>query len=277
MNTRKYYSLRDLSQELNIPKSTIVKYKDYFPEFFTLHGDGKRKKFQEDALDILRTVRELREEKNLDWMEIRDMLNLRFEEKIAEPMALVEAPRPAPPAPAPASTARFDHLAHLFNAIAFEVMNLAGQTRALQQQQFSQAGNLARVEKSIDRLSHDVELVLLDLIRRDEASVQMHKTGAVEIKAQFASIQKTILTLSTALKSSAQPGATAAASNAESIRLIAEKIDRMAQQTDAGQGKLQALARENKLLKEKIREMEQPVRLEPERKPKKSFFSLSRK
>ena len=80
MSMKKYYSLRDLSQELNIPKSTIVKYKDYFPDFFKLYGDGKRKKFQEESLEVLRTIRELREEQKLDWLDIKDVLAERFTE-----------------------------------------------------------------------------------------------------------------------------------------------------------------------------------------------------
>jgi hypothetical protein len=60
MTNRKYYSLRDLSLELDIPKSTIVKYKDFFPEFFPMFGEGKRKKFDETAVDALKMIRDMR-------------------------------------------------------------------------------------------------------------------------------------------------------------------------------------------------------------------------
>lgn len=87
----KYYSLREIAQELQIPKSTIVKYKDYFTEFLPFVGEGKRKKLSEEGMELLREIRDLRENANLDWTQIRELLTERARQ--------AEAPQPPPPEP----------------------------------------------------------------------------------------------------------------------------------------------------------------------------------
>jgi hypothetical protein len=263
MNTRKYYSLRDLSQELNIPKSTIVKYKDYFPEFFVMHGDGKRKKFQDDALDILRTIREFREEKKLDWLEIKDLLHDQFSESAHT--APAEAPAAAPTgalavaAPDHATAAKIEHLAHMFNALAWEVINIGGQTRRLRQSQAAQAAALAKIENNITRLRRDVEALLLEIIHREDSTKKYLQSNIGEIKAQFTSIQKNIVALANGIKAVSKTDP----AQAEAIRALSEKIERIARQPDAGQDKYQALLKENKLLKEKLKQMDQVMHEAP--------------
>ncbi len=104
---KKYYTLREISQILDIPKSTIVKYKDHFGAFMRIVGDGKRKKFHEDSIETIRIIRELREDRNLDWLDIKDILQKRIEEGIVSTdtdtlvLQPVERPKTATPKAAP--------------------------------------------------------------------------------------------------------------------------------------------------------------------------------
>lgn len=275
MSVKKYYSLRDLSQELNIPKSTIVKYKDYFPDFFKLYGEGKRKKFQEESLEILRAIREMREEQKLDWLDIKDILAERFagnmEEAVEE--SAETAVVPASAAPSPGDSKRLEHLSHLFNALAFEIMNISGQSRQLQCRQDAQAAKLVKIETGLLRLNHAVELVLLDIMRRDGDTKKLMRDQMTEIRGQFSQVRKDMNALATginAVAKSRQP-----ALNADAILKLTEKIDRAAAapQQDGMQNKYQLLLKENKLLKDRLRELDaRPSSEPPPRPPRKTIL-----
>ena len=99
---KKYYSLREISAELGIPKSTVVKYKDYFSDFLKMSGDGKRKKFEDSAVTVLRAIRDLRENQRLDWLEIKDVLIREYGAPKPDAVTAVAISSPQGASPAPA-------------------------------------------------------------------------------------------------------------------------------------------------------------------------------
>jgi ACT domain-containing protein len=264
MNAKKYYSLRELSQELDIPKSTIVKYKDFFPEFFIMHGEGKRKKFDETGYSVLRDIRQLREDQKMDWMEIRETLETRYKDLLGkeEEKAIVEQQQNM----ASKANARLDHLSHLFTALTGEVVRVGAVNRKIQQQQESQSRMLLKLHKSFERLQHDVELLIMETVNRTDANRKAVKDLSAdgqaqfkELKAQFAEVRKGMDTLAIKMRTP-PPQQTAAPlparpnGDSQDFQQLMSKIDKLSEEGAVTQSKYQILLRENDLLKSKIRE-----------------------
>jgi len=262
MNAKKYYSLRELSQELDIPKSTIVKYKDFYPEFFIMHGEGKRKKFDETGYQVLHDIRELREEKKLDWMEIREHLEQQFKDLLGqeEEKAIAEQQQKL----VTQANARLDHLGHLFTALTGEVVKIGAQARKLEQQQLGQSRMMIKLQKSYERLHHDVELLIMETVNRTDANRKAVKeVGAdqqahiQEIRAQFSDIRKGMENLAVRMRtlpSSPPPVASGSPARAEDLQQLLTKIDKLSEEGALNQSKYHVLLRENELLKNKLRD-----------------------
>lgn len=280
MDGKKYYSLRDLSVELNIPKSTIVKYKDFYPGFFKMFGEGKRKKFDEMSLEVLRMIRELREEKNLDWMEIKQELESKFGEKIdAE-----EAEESAQRALAGATVARLDHLAHLFTALTGEVVKIGAQVRKLQEQADRNSKLLAqpsakpqdtmKLARAIAALRHDTEMMFLEMMNRDNAgktrSAEQFRDTIRELRGRFDAVQKSLDTLAATVRvAPPQANVQVDLSQSPDFRALAAKLERLTEDGAVNQSRYQILLKENELLKNKLREAARLQETEPQGKPQK--------
>ena len=261
MTTKKYYSLRELSQELDIPKSTIVKYKEFYPEFFRLHGEGKRKKFDETALEVLGIIREQRENAGLDWMEIKDLLREQFGKSLVEPEQ-EQAPAAAPAAAPEAVLKHIDHMGHLFTALTGEVVRLGERVRRMEAGQVILARNqkkqVARTAGQFGRLRHDMEAMFLELINRDAASSRRARALQNDILTQFAAMQRSLDTLTAMVR--VPPPAPESASP-ENLKNLEEKIEQLAREGAFNQSKYQMLLRENEKLKEALQEIKHQEQL----------------
>lgn len=261
MNANKYYSLRDLSQELDIPKSTIVKYKDFFPEFFVMHGEGKRKKFDETGYSVLRDIREMREDQKKDWLEIREILESRYKDLLGkeEEKAIAEKQQQI----VSQSNAKLDYLGHLFTALTGEVVKYGSVTLKLQQQQEAQSRMMLKLHKSVERLQHDVELLIIETVNRTDANRKaikdLNADGQAqfkELKAQIAEVRKGMDGLAIKMRTPAPAPQQPASTGGETIEFqqLMSKIDKLSEEGAVAQGKYQVLLRENELLKNKLRE-----------------------
>ncbi|MEF2231252.1 MAG: MerR family transcriptional regulator [Pseudodesulfovibrio sp.] len=58
---QKYISLREVGRRLDIPPSTVVYYKDKFSKYipYTGEGDGRRRRYPAEVLEIFRRIREM--------------------------------------------------------------------------------------------------------------------------------------------------------------------------------------------------------------------------
>lgn len=251
---KKYYSLREISQELNIPKSTLVKYKDAFAQFLPFVGDGKRKKLSEEGLEILREVRDLRENEKHDWMEIRDFLSEKYAPQTPdfpgiEPQMLQAQPPPPPSAPPAMSSKQLEHLNHLLFAIAGEMVK----NREI----------LADIENSIkentQRIRHLESTTAAAAM--DIRSVRGHVEKAVEsadnknrrrFDAVVSYIRSEFLKLNTAVNGGEVQKPGGKLKELETLVKLNDKIEKVIENAALNQAMNKLLKRENQVLRKKL-------------------------
>ncbi|MDF2569552.1 MAG: hypothetical protein K0R55_1156 [Sporomusa sp.] len=70
-------SIKDISQELGIPQSTLRYYRDIFMDYLPAMGEGKRKRFYPEAVEVFQAIAKcMHQNKNAD--DIANELNNRF-------------------------------------------------------------------------------------------------------------------------------------------------------------------------------------------------------
>lgn len=266
---KRYYSLREISQELDIPKSTIVKYKDYFGDYMKMAGDGKRKKFEEEAVQVLRDIRRMRENEKLDWLEIKDILEERYGGAEKE-----EEKEPAPP-PQPAQTPQLDHIAHMINAVGGEILGIARSVNALQQNSRRQDRAIINIDKKLRQNQKNVDLVMSELLEREKTArkdyndtVKLMKQGFAKILVNMQHIRETV-----AEKSS---GGDCEALE-QKVDKLAENVEQVISEGTLFQGKYQVLLRENELLRRKLNELAETKKGEEAQEKPSGFMGLFKK
>lgn len=70
-------TLTEISKKLDIPESTVRFYRDKFPEFIPMVGEGRKKRYKPQALEIIKTIAELLR-KNQTAEEIAERLRLDY-------------------------------------------------------------------------------------------------------------------------------------------------------------------------------------------------------
>lgn len=70
-------TLTEISKKLDIPESTVRFYRDKFPEFIPMVGEGRKKRYKPQALEIIKTIAELLR-KNQTAEEVAERLRLDF-------------------------------------------------------------------------------------------------------------------------------------------------------------------------------------------------------
>jgi len=69
-------TLKDIAQRLELPESTLRKYRDAYPQFIPYVGSGRERRYREDAVEVFRAIRDCRVEKHLSWEDTeRDLLD----------------------------------------------------------------------------------------------------------------------------------------------------------------------------------------------------------
>ncbi|MFH1539208.1 MAG: MerR family transcriptional regulator [bacterium] len=246
---KKYYSLREVSQELNIPKSTLVKYKDFFSDFLPFVGDGKRKKLSEEGLDILRKIRDLRENENRDWLEIRDFLSEKYGEQGNDVFQPEIQQLPAPP-PAPAiSDKQLQHLNHLLFAMAGEMARTREKLEEIE----------GSIEKNTKRIRHHESTIAAAVM--DVRSFRSQIEGAVEradiknrrrfdavvtyIRSEFQRVNK-------AIRAGAPQTPTLKSDQLKTITNLNDKIEKVIEDAALYQARYKLIKRENQVLRKKL-------------------------
>ncbi len=259
---KKYYSLREISTELGIPKSTVVKYKDYFTDFLKMSGDGKRKKFEENALEVLRAIRDLRENQRLDWLEIKDILAKQYGAPEPPPVVAVAPAAPPPPAVSP----KIDYISHMVTVLGGELMDITSALHETSARALRNSNNTAVLAKRLAKVERKLDIVITELLNREGMAAEGMKQENAEMRREFNRINVAIHHLGEEMA-----GVKAApAEEAEAIKQLKQLVDRLGKDGAAFQSKYQVLLRENEILKAKIKELNRTQEEKPASPPRKS-------
>ncbi len=253
---KKYYSLREISAELGIPKSTVVKYKDFFTDFLKMSGDGKRKKFDESALEILKKIRDLRETQRLDWLEIKDILNQEYgaaEDETGGDEDQNEASLPVPVAPAAvaASSPKVDYIAHMITVLGSQMMEMSESMESADNRATRNNKGLIALAKRLVKVERKLDLVITEMLNRDGKQIEDMKKTAGDMRKEFDRVYVAIQHLTEEVaKAGKAPAAEAAV-----IDQMKQMVDKLGKDGAMFQSKYQLLLRENEVLKAKIRDL----------------------
>jgi len=83
-------TLKDIAKQLDVPESSLRKYRELFSDFIPGVGTGRSRRYRAEAVDILKDIRDMREEQHLPWDAIT--------EKLAEKYPIDATPKSAGPA-----------------------------------------------------------------------------------------------------------------------------------------------------------------------------------
>ncbi|MFH1538515.1 MAG: MerR family transcriptional regulator [bacterium] len=94
-------TLKEIAKKINIPESSLRKYREIFEDFVPGVGSGRGRRYREEATGIFRDIRTWRENEHMPWEAITSRLAEKY--PINAPTAATEkaAPKPAPPRTAP--------------------------------------------------------------------------------------------------------------------------------------------------------------------------------
>ena len=96
----KLLTLKEISQVLGIPESSLRKYREFFTQFIPSVGKGRSMRYRTEAIEVFKDIRHLREELQMPWDAITDKLAEMYPIDATPEPREHEAPRPIPkPAP----------------------------------------------------------------------------------------------------------------------------------------------------------------------------------
>jgi regulator of replication initiation timing len=72
------FTLKDIALQLDLPESTLRKYRDAFPEFIPTVGSGRDRRYTADAADVFSTIRACRTDEHLSWEDTSEHLAQKF-------------------------------------------------------------------------------------------------------------------------------------------------------------------------------------------------------
>ncbi|HOO55561.1 MAG TPA: MerR family transcriptional regulator [bacterium] len=72
------YTLKEIAQQLELPESTLRKYRDTYPQFIPYVGSGRERKYRIEAIDVFKAIRDCRVERHLSWDDTEKKLMDRF-------------------------------------------------------------------------------------------------------------------------------------------------------------------------------------------------------
>ncbi|HOX27788.1 MAG TPA: MerR family transcriptional regulator [bacterium] len=67
-------TLKDIAKQLDVPESSVRKYRELFSAFIPSIGSGRARRYRSEAVEILQEIRNLREELHMPWDAITDKL-----------------------------------------------------------------------------------------------------------------------------------------------------------------------------------------------------------
>jgi len=89
------YTIKEIAQQLDLPESTLRKYRDAYIDYIPFVGSGRNKKYESEAVGVFRLIRECREERRLSWEDTEEEIgkgySMNSQAQRAEKRAVIEA------------------------------------------------------------------------------------------------------------------------------------------------------------------------------------------
>lgn len=136
-------TLKDIALRLNLPESTLRKYRDAFPHFIPVVGSGRDRLYRPEATQVFQAIRRYRSGELLSWEDTGKHLAERFTAEGAELDS--EAAPEEPPQPTPGEIAvteiraelvklrsASDQQGFMLNTIGGEVVKISSAVKTLQ-------------------------------------------------------------------------------------------------------------------------------------------------
>jgi len=79
----KLLTLKEIAKTLDVPESSLRKYREIFSDFIPSVGSGRSRRYKNGAIDVLRDIRSMREENHLPWDAISEQLAEKYPMEIA--------------------------------------------------------------------------------------------------------------------------------------------------------------------------------------------------
>lgn len=100
-------TLKEIAKQLDVPESSLRKYRETFSAFVPSVGTGRSRRYRADAIEVLKDIRDLREDMHMPWDAITDQLARKYpiDATPAIPSVSAGAARPAQPRIGDAPTA----------------------------------------------------------------------------------------------------------------------------------------------------------------------------
>lgn len=92
-------TLKEIAKQLDVPESSLRKYRETFSAFVPSVGTGRSRRYRADAIEVLKDIRDLREDMHMPWDAITDQLARKYpiDATPAMPAVLPGAALPAKP------------------------------------------------------------------------------------------------------------------------------------------------------------------------------------
>jgi DNA-binding transcriptional MerR regulator len=87
-------TLKEIAKQLEVPESSLRKYREIFSSFVPSVGAGRARRYRTEAIEILKDIRDMREDLHMPWDAITDQLAKKYPID-ATPAGPAPAARPA--------------------------------------------------------------------------------------------------------------------------------------------------------------------------------------
>ncbi len=95
-------TLKEIAKQLEVPESSLRKYREIFSAFIPSVGSGRSRRYKNEAIAILKEIRDMREDMHMPWDAITDVLSKKYpieiETESSPPPPAQQPDLPAPPA-----------------------------------------------------------------------------------------------------------------------------------------------------------------------------------
>ncbi len=71
-------TLKEIAKELEVPESSLRKYREIFSPFIPSVGTGRSRRYRAEAKEVLKDIREMREEMHMPWDAISEQLGEKY-------------------------------------------------------------------------------------------------------------------------------------------------------------------------------------------------------
>lgn len=180
-------TLKEIAKQIDIPESSLRKYREIFEDFIPGVGSGRGRRYREEAVEIFRNIRTWREHEHMPWEAITSKLAEKY--PISAPTTTEEEPPPRaaqqPPAqpmqaapavgaPAPRVEAarylrRINSLGEkqlaILNAIGSEMMNF------IQNNQNYTVGEVRKITTSLSTSFQQLNSVVMKSVREQNEMI----------------------------------------------------------------------------------------------------------